>query len=419
MTVTDGESADLAHVPAQEGGRGKAAAVAAPEREERWQKAAFYAYALHLFTVFGLALSNVFLGLTLLAAPRALRARSLAWHKLAPVLLPMGVYLLFLTVSVVMSYEPRVSLASLGELFALATLYLGPGLVRGERQARWLIDGVVAVAALLAIKGLSQYLAGYGEISRRIRGPFSHYMIFSGVLLIADVLLLTALVCGKGSRSLWRWAALVLINLALLGSLTRGAWVALVLALAALVAVRRPRWLAALLPAAALFVVLAPTPLLQRVISIVNLRDTSNYDRLCMIDAGLHMIAESPLVGLGPDMVDRRYGIYRQPSAPRYWVPHLHNSFLQLAAERGLPALAAYLWMMLAGIRLAVRRFHGEGGFAGRRADIYLGSVLALVAFNLAGLFENNWGDAVVKRCALFALMLPFCLEVADAAENE
>ncbi|HXO40758.1 MAG TPA: O-antigen ligase family protein, partial [Thermoanaerobaculia bacterium] len=162
----------------------------------------------------------------------------------------------------------------------------------------------------------------------------------------------------------------------------------------------------------------APASVLRRASSIFDLRDPSNYDRLCMIDAGLHMIAERPFVGLGPDMVDHRYEIYRQPTAPRYSVPHLHNSFLELAAERGLPSLGAYLWMMIAGVRLALRRYRAEGGLAGGRAELYLGSVLALLAFNLAGLFENNWGDAEVKRLALFALMMPFCLALADSEDG-
>jgi O-antigen ligase len=53
------------------------------------------------------------------------------------------------------------------------------------------------------------------------------------------------------------------------------------------------------------------------------------------------MVAERPLFGIGPDLVEARYPIYRHPTAPRYTVPHLHNDLLQLAAERGLPALAA------------------------------------------------------------------------------
>ena len=446
--VPPSSSAGACSPPAAAGVAGTAetaqAVAAEGGRDGRWRRFAFAGYALHLFTVFGLALSNILLGLTLALAPRALAERRVRWQVLQPVLLPMGFYLVFLTASILLSYDVRTSLFSFGETFAMATLYLGPGLVRGERELRRLIDGMIAVAALLALRGLSQYLwMGFGELDQRIRGPFSHYMTFSGVLLICDVLLVTQMVCGRAARSAWRWVALALINVALVGTMTRGAWVALGGSLLCLLAVygrrgargqlgaagvrpeppreprHRGRRYAAICALALLAVFLsAPASVLRRASSIFDLRDPSNYDRLCMIDAGLHMIAERPFVGLGPDMGDYRYEIYRQPTAPRYSVPHLHNSFLEMAAERGLPSLGAYLWMMIAGVRLALRRYRAEGGLAGGRAELYLGSVLALLAFNLAGLFENNWGDAEVKRLALFALMMPFCLALADSEDG-
>jgi O-antigen ligase len=158
---------------------------------------------------------------------------------------------------------------------------------------------------------------------------------------------------------------------------------------------------------------LAPVPLLHRMTSIVDLRDTSNYDRLCMAEAGLRMVADRPLFGLGPQLVERRYPIYRTPTAPRYAVPHLHNNLLQLAAERGLPSLAAYLAMMAGSLCLAYRRYRQEGGRRGPRSDLYLGVMLALFAFNVAGLFENNWGDTEVQRVVLFVMAIPFCLAAA------
>jgi len=387
-----------------------------------WPRIGYWGYLFHLCTVFGIALSNVVLGLTFLATPAALRGRRLAWRRLEPILLPLALYLLCLVASIALSYEPRASAASLSELMSFGTLYLAPLLVRGERDVRRVVDLLVAAVAGMAIAGLAQLFLGYGGIEHRIRGPFSHYMTFSGVLLVGDLFLLAGMAAGR-ARGRWhqiaRWIALAAINLALLGSLTRNAWVGLAVTAPVLLFLRRPRYLAALVPAGLLFIVLAPVPLFHRALSIFDLSDASNYDRLCMADAGLHMIAERPLFGMGPDEVQRRYAIYRHPTAPRYWVPHLHNSLLQLGAESGLLALAAYLWMNGAAIAAAVRRYRREGGLAGPRADLYLGAVLALVAFNIAGLFENNWGDTEVQRLALFAMALPFCLAVGEVEPEE
>jgi len=381
--------------------------------DSRAQRAGYWLFVSHIATIFSIAASNILLGLTLLTLPWS-RRRDVPWQDFAPLLIPLGLYVLLLAGSIVASSDPRTSVRGATEVFSLATLVLALLLVRGERQVRIAVDAVILVATLLAGVGLAQYLFGYGDIERRIRGSFSHYMTFSGVLLIGDLLLVSTMVYGGRWRSLWRWAALAILNVALLGSLTRNAWVALVLTLTVLVVLRAPRLLLAYLPAAVLFVVLAPVPLLHRVMSIADLRDPSNYDRLCMLEAGLAMIRERPLFGLGPELVERRYAIYRSPAAPRYEVPHLHNNLLELAAERGLPALASYLWLTGASMAAAWRGFRREGGRSGRRADLYVGAMLALLAFNLAGLFENNWGDTEVQRPVLFVLAIPFCLRAGE-----
>lgn len=375
-------------------------------------------FAGHLLTIFGIALSNILLGLSILALPWAVRRGAVPWRSLAPLTIPLGLYVLLLFGSVVASYEPETSLRGLPEIFNLTTLLLAPLLVRGERRVRRLVDALIAVAALLACAGLAQYLVGYGDIDRRIRGPFSHYMTFSGFLLVADLLLVASMLSAGRARSPWRWLALAAINVALLGSLTRSAWVALGVTLTVLVIVRAPRLLLAYVPAALLFIVVAPVPILHRALSIADLKDTSNYDRLCMLDAGLTMIAERPLFGLGPELVERRYPIYRPPGAPRSNIPHLHNNLLQIAAERGLPALGSYLALTGVSLWLAWRRYRREGRAAGPRADLWLGVMLALLAFNVAGLFESNWEDTEVQRPVLFVLAIPFCL-VAGERKDE
>jgi O-antigen ligase len=393
--------------------------VASPaEVSERWrERIGFWLYAASVASIFSLAISNVILGLTLLALPWTHR-RPVPWGRTPALWVFLGLYVLLYGSAILASYELRVSASGATEVFTLSSLFMAPLLLRRERQVRVVVDALVLVATVLACQGLSQYLFGYGDIDRRIRGPFSTYMTFSGFLLICDLLLVAMMVYTPRWRSLWRWGALLVINAALLGSYTRNAWVGLLVALMVLALIRAPRLLLAFAPAAVIFIVLAPVPLVHRVTSIFNPRDISNYDRLCMLEAGLTMVRESPVFGIGPDVVRHRYALYRPPSAPRYNVPHLHNSLLQLAAERGLPALASYLGLTLAAMGLAWRRFRQEGGTRGPRADLWIGALLAILAFNVAGLFENNWGDAEVQRTALFALAIPFCLEAAEPDEE-
>lgn len=371
-------------------------------------------YALHLWTVFGLALSNAFVALAALSLVRLRGWRRFPWGRWTPVLAPLALYLALLFASVVFSYRPSVSVEALGELSSLAALPFALFLVRGRRAVRFVADGLVAVAGVLALYGLLQLLLGFGGLHQRIRGPFSHYMTFAGVLVLADLVVAADLVCGTRRRSLWRWAAFVAINLALMFSLTRSAWVAVLGSFVLLLLLRAPRLLVALVPASVVVALLMPVSVLHRAVSIFDLHDISNYDRLCMVEAGMHMVAERPLLGQGPEMVERRYRIYRHPTAPRLSVPHLHNTPVHLAAERGLPALGAYLWLMGASLVAAWAGYRRTARDDPDTAALYAGAFLAVVAFNLAGIFEYNWGDSEVQRTALFLVAAPFCLAGGD-----
>jgi O-antigen ligase len=397
---------------------------------ERARRFAFVLYALHLFTVWAIALSNILLGASLLATFWATWRHRLSWRACLPIVPPLALYLLCLVGSIAGSYDVRGGLAALGALFSFASLYLGMVLVRGEVEVRRVVDTLGGAGALLACAGLAQYASGYGGLERRIRGPFFHYMSYSGVLLLCDLMLLAgALSVGEGGRGErqgrglarhWRWPALAVTTVALLGTMTRGALVAFVAAVALLAGVlaagwrpglRWPRAAAlALLLAAVAAPALMPVSWLRRTASIFSLRDVSNYDRLCMLEAGIQMVRDRPLFGLGPDQVRARYALYRHPSAPRFWVPHLHNSLLELAAEQGLGSLAAFAALFGTGFAALRRGWRSEGGLGGARRDLYLASGLGLVAYLVAGLFENNWGDSHVRALALFLLALPFCL---------
>jgi len=70
-----------------------------------------------------------------------------------------------------------------------------------------------------------------------------------------------------------------------------------------------------------------------------RLEGSSNRDRIQMLTMGVHMVQDHPFLGVGPEMVSRVYGDYLVPNPVHKSNPHLHNVPMQIAAERGLPAL--------------------------------------------------------------------------------
>jgi O-antigen ligase len=389
-----------------------------PHGETGVSSAAFWLYAGHLAALVALALSNVLLALAALVSPwREVRRRLPVARDL---LITIGVYLLLLGGSIAASYDPAVSLGAASDLFNFLVPIVALLVVRDTRRARLLIRILIVVGTLIAGMALYQYSLAANHLEQRATGPFSHYMTLGSFLVLVDCFLVAWMAFGGGWRRWWSWVCFLLIQAALLVSYTRNAWIALALVLVLVTAVRAPRLLALWAPVVLLVVLLAPSSLLARFGSIFDLTDQSNYDRLCMGYAGLHMIVDKPVFGQGPGMVSERYPIYRHPTAPRQEVPHLHNSFLNLAAERGVASLATLLALLALPAARAVRSLRSarrQG--AGAAADVLVATLLVVLTTLVTGLFEDYWSDTEIQRLVLFALALPYCLAAERSADGE
>jgi O-antigen ligase len=132
-----------------------------------------------------------------------------------------------------------------------------------------------------------------------------------------------------------------------------------------------------------------------------------------MIRSGWRIIKDDPLTGVGPDMIIQVYPHYRDPRAVNQNAPHLHNVPLQIAAERGLPALALWLWFIVRMVRDFVRRRRGA------TASLAAAGLAAIAAMLAAGQFEYNFGDSEFLMLFLVLVTLPYAAERSAAAAAE
>jgi O-antigen ligase len=115
------------------------------------------------------------------------------------------------------------------------------------------------------------------------------------------------------------------------------------------------------------------------------------------------MIRAHPIVGVGPNMVQVVYSEYRDPDAVENTNPHLHNVPLQIAAERGLPALAVWLWLVVGVIVALAQRFRDPD-----QRFLAAAALAAVVSMLAAGMFEYNFGDSEFLMLFLSVITLPF-----------
>ena len=315
--------------------------------------------------------------------------------------LPLVLYAVWTLVATVFSRDPSISLAANKELLLLLVVPMTMGLLWGPRAERAL-DVLISVGAAVAVVGVYQYtLLNYDTLGQRPQGTLSHYMTYSGVLML--------LVCATAARLLFQpgkriWPALIMpaLLVALATTLSRNAWVGALVGVAALLMLRDFRLMALLPVAAALVVVLAPSEIVTRMYSMFDLKDPTNRDRIAMARAGAAMIDDEPLTGIGPDMVAELYPQYRTEDAVEVTVPHLHNVPLHIAAERGIPAMLLWGWFVIVATRDLFRLVRRE------RSALAAAGLAAVVAMVTAGLFEYNFGDSEFLVPLLALMTLPF-----------
>jgi O-antigen ligase len=353
-----------------------------------------------------------FLQVSIFVAQTLMAAMVLCWIALliqekrrpsAPAFfLPLCAYGAVTLVSSVLSSDPATSLADSKQLVLLAIVPAVYEIARG-RRAVTVIDVIVSVGAASAAFGIIQYgLLHYDNLGQRPQGTLSHYMTYSGLLMLVICTAVARLVFGSRNRM---WPALVMPALVVALSLTlsRNAWIGACVAVGLLFLLKDFR-LAWLLPVVvAVLVVVAPESFVNRLTSTFNAQDPSNQDRFAMIEIGARMVRDHPLTGVGPNMVPRLYEQYRPDYAINKVNPHLHNVPLQIAAERGLPALAVWGWLI---VSLAIGLFH----LFRRQQDKVLSAtgLAAVVAMLAAGLFEYNFGDSEFLMLFLVLVTLPF-----------
>ncbi len=249
----------------------------------------------------------------------------------------------------------------------------------------------------------------------RAKAFFSIYMTLGGSLLIALSLILATFAAGARS---WRRPQLVtggLAALALALTYVRSAWLGLGVAVVILAGVTRRYALLLVLLAAAILAVAVPSPLKTRVLSMTDRADPSATERIYFWAAGSRMVRDAPLLGLGPGGVKQRYPEYRDPAARRPGTGHLHNNLVQIAAERGLLGLAAWLAIWLT---FFVRAGRIYATLPAARLDdraLVAGSVAAVGGFLVAGLFEYNFGDSEVIGLLWVVMAFPFVVDSETA----
>ena len=395
------------------------------------ERAAFYLTCGSAVAIlFSIAISQILMAL-------AFAALLFSGEKIRfpPIKLPLLLFMAGTVISLLLSGHAREGTPQIRKLFVLLILLLVYSTFRGVSEVRAIVIIWAGVATLSAVRSLFQFLQKYQEarelgrnfydyyVSERITGFMSHWMTFGAQEMIVLLLLAAYLFFSQDRK--WKlagWIAAAILSFSLVLGLTRSIFLLGVPIGLLYLLWFWHRWMVVAVPMLAVLVILvSPAFVRERAFSIFQPHGEtdSNQHRTITRRTGMQMIRAHPWFGLGPEQVKAQFNDWVPPDTPRPlppgWYGHLHNVYLQYAAERGIPTALAIFWMIgkiLYDFAAVLRKklADPEARFVLHGA---IGTILAILA---EGFLEYNLGDSEVLT--MFLTVAGFGYIAREAAQG-
>jgi O-antigen ligase len=268
----------------------------------------------------------------------------------------------------------------------------------GGTRTRRALRLLVAATAVTALAAMLVFWLGERPANGRL-AAWSHYMTFSGQIL----LVLPAAACAawktRGRTRGWYAIAVAVLALALALTFTRSAWLGVIAAFVMVLLRRRSRWLWGLPVVILLLFFVAPERYRERALSSFDPTHPMNQERVQLWKTGLEIWRDHPWTGVGLGDLIPVNRLYVDPGVEVVH-GHLHSNLIQVLATRGILGVAAFVWLQV-GFAILLWRARASDT---ETAALLLGVWGSFWGFQLMGLFEWNFGDVEVMIPLYFLL---------------
>jgi putative inorganic carbon (hco3(-)) transporter len=278
--------------------------------------------------------------------------------RLPATLVPLTAFVMLVLLSLMLSGDVASGLSKTLRYLLFATFtFLFVQLVRNRDELRTMLRVLVLSASVAALYGGFLFVTGQAE---RVEGPIGEANDFAYVLASVLPFAVYLTLHDRRLRGLWLAASAVLV-LALFGTLSRGALVGVAAVVPWAVATRRV-WVGGVLAGAVVVggvLLLAFTlwqPLIHERLAAKSKVATANVEsRQAYWKAAAAMAADHPVLGVGPGRfgVESRNYVLNDPTG--IVDPVVHNSYLEVLAEGGIPTLAFFIAFVAGTWRLVAR----------------------------------------------------------------
>lgn len=277
---------------------------------------------------------------------------------MGPEYMPLILYGLIILIGTLTSINPQGSFRDLTIHFvSLGLVFVLINSIDRLEEFNVIVTFIVFSATLVALFGLYQYVVGVPidaawvdvennpDIKARVYSVFGNPNVLAEYLIMTIPLSISLMWYSKKihKKIIFLGTSGILI-LALVLTLSRGGWIGFAVSALVFVILIEKRLLLSIIPISVAGIFLLPQSILNRILSIGNLADSSNSYRLTMWGITLDIIKDHPIAGVGFGHIPfkQTFETYIR-TMPTY---HAHNTYLEIAAELGIPGLIAFLFLL-------------------------------------------------------------------------
>ena len=253
----------------------------------------------------------------------------------------------------------------------------------------------------------------------RATGFYGHWTTYAEVLQLVASLALGLFLALRSKISVSGLLLLLAVGglvFALAMTVTRGSWIGFAVSATLILLLTASRRTILIALACAIPLVLVGVFLLQqqRKVGLIDRADQSTSWREMVWEEGFTLLINKPrhlLLGVGMDSIKghrREWGMFDNGRQP---IGHMHSNLLQIALERGVPALILWLLLFAIYLRMLWRMVRETTDFT---RGLALGALGGAAGFFISGLVHYNWGDSEVVTVFYFIMGLTLAARALD-----
>ena len=288
-----------------------------------------------------------------------------------------------------------------------------------------LLNLIVFVSAAVSLYGIYQKVTGqaettwtdtemFEEMGGRIYSTFGNPNVFGEYLLmVMPITFGLMLKTGSTNRKALYLGAFALQAVCMILTYSRGCWIGIALAMGLMIVFTRRKLTSLLVFALILAPLFIPETIMQRLLSIGNVTDTSTSYRVYIWQGTIRMLKDFWYCGVG--IGEAAFGnVYPSYSLNAVSAPHAHNLYLHILSETGIIGISA-----VAALLILFYKYISSAAIKNKENKITAVSLgCAMIGYLAQGMFDNVWYNYRIYFFFFVVLALGAALKDVSAKED-